>query len=186
MNYIFIVIWSGWLLSEIFMTRLFHSKAKGREQKDKHMLILMWVTIVISILLGVICAIHLSCIISRSAVVNYSGLTLIIAGILIRVSAIRTLGKFFTVDLTVQSGQILVQRGLYKYVRHPAYTGSLLSFLGMGISLNNWISVVAIFIPVLASFIYRINVEEKMLLDQFGYVYRDYIQRTKRLLPVIY
>jgi protein-S-isoprenylcysteine O-methyltransferase Ste14 len=105
---------------------------------------------------------------------------------MIRFAAIRTLGKFFTVDLAIKNDHRLIKNGLYKYIRHPSYTGSLLSFLGLGFSLNNWISLIVIFIPVLISFIYRIHIEEKLLIAQIGLAYTDYMKQTKRLIPLIY
>ena len=104
----------------------------------------------------------------------------------VRFIAIRTLGRFFTVNLALHNNHNLIKTGLYKYIRHPAYTGSLLSFTGLGLSLNNWSSLVIIFIPVLVSFIYRINIEEKMLLQLFGEDYNLYKKYTKKLIPLLY
>jgi protein-S-isoprenylcysteine O-methyltransferase Ste14 len=111
---------------------------------------------------------------------------LIIFGIAIRLIAIRTLGKFFTVNLNLAEDHLLIKNGLYKYLRHPSYSGSLLSFLGFGISLNNWPALIVIFVPVLLSFIYRINIEEKLMSVQFGNDYDEYKKQTKRLVPLIY
>jgi len=122
----------------------------------------------------------------KSDVMGYLGLLLILSGMIIRIIAIRTLGKFFTVDLGIDNDHRLINKGLYKYIRHPSYTGSLLSFLGLGLSLNNWISLLVIFVPVLVAFIYRINIEEKLLLAQIGPEYSDYKKQTKRLFPLIY
>lgn len=100
--------------------------------------------------------------------------------------AVRTLGKFFTVDLAIHEGHKLVNKGLYKYIRHPSYSGSLMSFLGFGLSLNNWVSFAITFVPVFISFLYRINIEEQLLLKQEGLNYADYKKRTKRLIPMLY
>ena len=105
---------------------------------------------------------------------------------IIRFIAIRTLGKFFTVNLAIHGDQSLIKAGLYKYIRHPSYTGSLISFVGFGLSLNNWVSLIVIFVPVLITFINRINIEEKLLHEQFGIEYEEYKARTKRLIPMIY
>jgi protein-S-isoprenylcysteine O-methyltransferase Ste14 len=119
-------------------------------------------------------------------VIGYLGLLTIVSGMILRFFSIRTLGKFFTVNLGTESDHKLVKKGLYSYIRHPSYTGSLMSFLGMGLSLNNWYSLFVIFIPVFVTFMYRINVEEKLLLDQFGTEYQEYTDHTKRLIPFIY
>jgi protein-S-isoprenylcysteine O-methyltransferase Ste14 len=183
---IFTIIWICWFLSEILLNRLFRSKMKNSKELDRNSLRLIWITIIVSISLGVFIEIHSPAPIARSNYIRYLGLLVIICGMIIRFSAIRTLGKFFTVDLAINKEHRLIRNGLYKYVRHPSYTGSLLSFLGLGLSLNNWISLVVIFIPVLLSFIYRINIEEKLLLANIGLKYEDYMKQTKRLIPWIY
>jgi protein-S-isoprenylcysteine O-methyltransferase Ste14 len=71
-------------------------------------------------------------------------------------------------------------------MRHPAYSGSLLSFVGLGIFWCNWLSFLVIFLPIFAAFSYRINVEEKALIKNFGEEYINYSKETKKLLPKIY
>jgi protein-S-isoprenylcysteine O-methyltransferase Ste14 len=115
-----------------------------------------------------------------------SGLVLIVVGLVVRWTAIITLRKYFTVDVSIVSDHKLVITGIYRFVRHPAYAGSLLSFLGLGIVLSNWLSLLVVFIPITVVFIYRINVEEKALLAFFGDQYAHYCARTKRLIPKIY
>jgi protein-S-isoprenylcysteine O-methyltransferase Ste14 len=80
----------------------------------------------------------------------------------------------------------LVNAGIYNYVRHPAYLGSLLSFLGLALYFGNWISFVVIFFPTLFAILNRIAVEEKVLINHFGREYIDYAKKTKRLIPNIY
>jgi protein-S-isoprenylcysteine O-methyltransferase Ste14 len=96
------------------------------------------------------------------------------------------LGRFFTVNVTIRIDHQLIQSGFYKYLRHPSYTGALLSFLGLGLSLNNWFSLVIVFLPTLFAFIHRMNIEENVLAEQFGKQYQDYISKTKRILPFVY
>jgi protein-S-isoprenylcysteine O-methyltransferase Ste14 len=64
--------------------------------------------------------------------------------------------------------------------------GSLLSFLGFGVSLNNWASLGIIFVLVTIAILLRIRTEEKVLLEQFGTGYADYMKKTRRLIPWIY
>jgi protein-S-isoprenylcysteine O-methyltransferase Ste14 len=114
------------------------------------------------------------------------GLALIVIGIIIRAIAIATLWRYFTVDVSIREGHELVDRGLYSVIRHPAYTGSLLSFLGLGFAFRNWLSVAIIAAMTIAGFSYRIYVEESALIEHFGDRYRDYMRRSKRLIPGIY
>ena len=108
---------------------------------------------------------------------------MMIAGMLFRWTAIRTLGRFFTVDVTVHEGHVVVDSGPYRLVRHPSYTGLLLAFAGLGLSFQNWISIVALLLPVSLAFLSRIAQEERVLREALGQPYLDYCARTKRLLP---
>ena len=96
------------------------------------------------------------------------------------------LGKYFTVDVTIRKDHQLKTDGFYSLVRHPSYAFSLLTFFGLAIVLNNYIATIVLLVPVVSMFIYRINIEEKALKDQFGKDYCDYMKKTKRLIPFIY
>lgn len=103
----------------------------------------------------------------------------------IRLIAVFSLGKMFTVDVTIRKDHALKKNGIYKFLRHPSYAGSLLSFIGFGLSLNNWVSLLIVFIAILSVFLLRINIEEKLLLQQFGKEYVDYKKKTAALIPFI-
>lgn len=186
MRHIFEIIWICWFLSEILLNRILRSKKTDSRNLDKNSLRVIWITIIISITLGVLCKSYFKFPIVKLSWLNYFGLLIIVLGMILRYIAIRTLGKFFTVDLLIHDSHELISKGVYKYIRHPSYSGSLLSFLGFGLSLNNWISLIIIFVPVLISLIYRIKIEEKLLLNQVGLKYNDYKKTTKRLIPMIY
>ena len=179
------VVWIVWILSEIVLNRFMRAKT-ARKGRDKQSLVIIWITIIVAISLSIITHDKYSLKIFPRPVLREIGLYIIIIGIVIRFWAILTLGRFFTVNLNIKNDHQLVEKGPYKYIRHPSYTGSLLSFFGLGISLNNWFSVIIIFVPVFASFMYRIKIEEQMLLDELGVVYKQYRKRTKRLIPFIY
>jgi len=186
MKYTFEIIWISWLLSEIFLNRLLRSKNINAKVLDRNSLNLIWIAIVVSMTMGILCAIYWAVPLVHSNVLLYIGSILIVIGMSIRFIAIRTLGKFFTVNLAIHADQSLIETGLYKYIRHPSYTGSLLSFVGFSLSLNNWLSLIIIFVPILVTFINRINIEETLLFKEFGSGYEDYKKRTKRLIPWIY
>jgi protein-S-isoprenylcysteine O-methyltransferase Ste14 len=120
---------------------------------------------------------------------NYIGLlgiTLLLAGVVIRWSAIYTLGQYFTGVVMIKDDQRIIQRSLYKYLRHPAYTGTLVGHLGFGLSFTNWFSIACSSIPYLAAALYRMHIEEQALKDSFGEEYVRYAERTKRLIPKVY
>lgn len=116
----------------------------------------------------------------------WAGLALILIGVLIRATAILTLRRFFTVSVMIHESHELIDRGIYKLVRHPAYSGSLVSFVGLGFAFGNWLSLALVLAGALVGFAYRIRVEETALTNHFGDRYRSYAARTKRLIPGIY
>ena len=186
MKYVFEIIWISWLLSEIFLNRLVRSKSTNSKELDKNSLNLIWIAIIVSMTSGVLIAVYWAVPIIKTNFLLYFGSALIVLGMFIRFIAIRTLGKFFTVNLAIHGDQSLIKTGLYKYIRHPSYTGSLLSFVGFGLSLNNWLSLIIILVPIIVTMINRINIEENLMYVQFGSEYEDYKKKTKRLIPMIY
>ena len=114
------------------------------------------------------------------------GLTLLIIGIGIRFSAIRSLGKYFTSNVVIKNDHHLVRHGPYKYVRHPSYTGALIAHLGLGLGFANWFSLAFSTIPFLVAAFYRMHVEDQALRHAFGDEYFNYASSTKRLIPKLY
>ncbi len=114
------------------------------------------------------------------------GVVALIAGGLLRVHCRRTLGSNFTGAVIVRADHAVIERGAYRYVRHPSYTGALVMFFGIGAALANWISLATLLVLVVIAFFYRVNVEERALVAVVGDPYRHYMQRTKRFLPFLY
>lgn len=114
------------------------------------------------------------------------GLALLLAGVAFRWAAIHTLGKYFTGTVLIKRDHRLVRTGLYKHLRHPAYTGSLVAHLGLGLSFSNWFSLSLSFVPYLVAAMYRMHVEEQALTEAFGDEYVTYSRDTKRLIPKVY
>jgi len=115
-----------------------------------------------------------------------SGLVLMCIGIAIRQWAVATLGRFFTIDVRVQSGQTVVESGPYRWARHPAYTGLILTFLGFGLALGNWASLAVAFLVPTAGLVYRIHVEERALLEGLGEPYRRFAEGRARVVPGVW
>src|SRR5205085_11035296 len=100
--------------------------------------------------------------------------------------AILELGRFFTVDVQIARDHHIVDTGPFRLVRHPSYSGVLLAFVGVGLSLANWAAVLVLLLPIFAAFLRRMNVEEEALRGALGESYVRYMQRTKRLVPGVY
>src|SRR5205085_11815880 len=112
-----------------------------------------------------------------------AGIAVMWAGFVLRAWAVRTLGRFFRVEVTVDADQTVVDTGPYARLRHPSYTGLLVLYLGLGIALDSYLSVLAAVLLPLAAVVNRIGYEERMLLREMGESYRAYSARRARLVP---
>lgn len=180
------IIYFIWFLSEVMLNRLLRSKKTDQQNEDKGSLTLIWIVIFVSIFSAIFMAKSISLPIMDSAMIVYIGLALIIVGVVLRIMIIRTLGQFFTVDVTIKQDHKLKKDGFYNYIRHPSYSASLITVIGFGISLNNYASLVLVTVLITIAFLIRINVEEKLLTAHFGDEYVDYKKNTKKLIPFIY
>jgi protein-S-isoprenylcysteine O-methyltransferase Ste14 len=97
-----------------------------------------------------------------------------------------SLGKYFTVVLKTIEDQPVVERGPYRLLRHPSYTGLLLAFVGAGLMLGNWISTVGAVGVLLIAVIYRLRIEERALTAALGERYRDFASSRARLIPYVW
>ena len=113
------------------------------------------------------------------------GMLIIAVGICIRIKAVLTLKKAFTLNVQISKEQQLITNGMYKFVRHPAYTGSILSLLGVSIALKNIPAIVIVAICSFVCYQIRINVEEAVLQKYFK-EYKLYKEKTYKLFPYIY
>jgi protein-S-isoprenylcysteine O-methyltransferase len=114
------------------------------------------------------------------------GACIIILGIIIRLTAIATLKKYFTINVVIQDDHKLNTTGLYRIIRHPAYAGGILSFIGCGLSYGNILSFVIIVFPYLLFILQRIKIEEAVLTEKFGEQYIELKKHTKKIIPLIY
>lgn len=106
------------------------------------------------------------------------GICLMLLGIVIRVSAVLTLRKAFTLNVQITSRQRLITSGLYRKIRHPAYTGSILSLLGIALALRDLVSVGIVLVCCLVCYQIRIAVEEVALEIRFKEEYILYKHNT--------
>jgi len=110
----------------------------------------------------------------------------LVVGLVIRWSAILTLGKSFSSNVAILDSQQISRSGLYRVVRHPSNLGLLLVVLVIGLHSRNWLSFALSLVPTTAVLLYRMHIEESALRKAFGREYTDYSQTTKRLIPGLY
>ncbi len=116
---------------------------------------------------------------------GYFGLVILIAGFLLRQYSIYVLGRFFIPVVKKLENHEIVQKGPYKYLRHPSYTGLFLELIGTAFSFANLISIIIVLIFFVPAILYRINIEEKFLLKNFE-EYKFYKEKTWKLIPFIF
>ena len=98
----------------------------------------------------------------------------------------KTLGKNWSPALEIRKDHKLITEGPYKYIRHPMYTCMWLWVAGFWLISSNWIvGIVALLTWSILYFI-RLPDEEKMMIEEFGQEYENYINRTKKIIPWVY
>jgi len=117
--------------------------------------------------------------------VYIAGIAILVSGGLLRRHCFSILGPRFTPVVKATPDQAVVERGAYRYVRHPSYAAGLLLYGGIGLALGNWTSVALSVIPLSLAYVYRIAVEERALVQTIGTPYADYMKRTRRLIPFV-
>jgi protein-S-isoprenylcysteine O-methyltransferase Ste14 len=111
---------------------------------------------------------------------------LLFSGIGFRWLAIGTLKTSFSSQLMTKADQTLIVVGIFKYVRHPSYLGSMVTFWGFTLFFENLTAFCISAVLVFTAYDYRIGYEEGMLTRRFGLEYEDYSKRTRKLFPFIY
>ena len=183
---IFYLVTVFWFINEIRNTKNLRRKEEDRKVKDSLNIYIIWIIFILGLSIPIIVSKTTNFQIAEGEWIIYFGFLLYIAGIALRIGVINYLGKYFTLDLTIKKDHKLITGGYYKLVRHPVYTAVLMTFLGFGLFLNNWISLVFAFLPVTVALIVRMKNEEAALIENFGDEYKNYQKKTKKLIPFIY
>ena len=109
---------------------------------------------------------------------------LCVIGLAFAVWARVTLGRNWSGIVTLKEGHELVERGPYRFVRHPIYTGILAMFFATALALGH-LSGFAATVLMFVSFWIKLRDEETLMLQQFPEQYADYRQRVKRIIPFL-
>jgi len=121
----------------------------------------------------------------RFDLVSLTGLVFLLVGSALRAQARRTLGKYFSPVVRILPDHKLIRYGVYKHIRHPGYLGELLLYFSVPLFFHSLYGflVMVFLIPFI---LYRIRVEEQVLIEKFGDEYRDYMRQSKRLIPHVF
>jgi protein-S-isoprenylcysteine O-methyltransferase Ste14 len=183
---VFGVSYAAWLLFEIFTGRSRKSSdpARARDRGSFFFVVSM-------IWLGVGLDVASRYVVPRAAIermrteIFFVGIVLIWLGIAFRYYAMRVLGRYFTFDVAVHAGQTVIEAGPYRFIRHPSYSGALITLIGFGLAFGNWAGLVALLACAGIGYAYRIHVEESALIVELGDPYKEYMRRTRRIVPFV-
>jgi len=114
------------------------------------------------------------------------GVLMIASGLALRISAILTLGKFFTATARITRQQVLVENGPYALIRHPSYAGAIIVMTGVPVLLNNTVTFFSTVLLLTLAYVIRIKNEEKVLVSIFGDKYLQYSEKVKKIIPRIW
>lgn len=115
-----------------------------------------------------------------------AGAAIALAGTALRAWGVLTLGRSFQRRVVVEPGQAIIRTGPYRWVRHPAYAGNVLTVLGLGVAAGSWLGGLVGALVALAAHLPRIRVEEHALAEAFGPAYDAYARATARLVPGVW
>jgi protein-S-isoprenylcysteine O-methyltransferase Ste14 len=184
---IFWVTWASWILPEVVAWRVKQSadSSRARDQGSLNLIAVLW-------WIGIAMDFSLSLLLPQAAIswkrtsLFFVGICLMLLGVALRWYSAAVLGKYFTFDVAIQSGQVLIEVGPYRYIRHPSYSGARLTLLGFGLALGNWAGLFATLSCMGFAYAYRIPVEEAALASALGEAYKQYMRRTWRLVPFLF
>jgi len=194
LRYLSITSFVIWCISEIIISLIsaINKSTVSSTGADKFSSFIVWLSTIPPILFAYLIRKHsifsdgFGSFSTQFPFLGYLGCLFIAFGVTIRLMAVATLKQQYTVKVSIIEMHKIVETGIYKIIRHPAYLGYLASLLGIGLVLGNWVGLMALVVLPLAGILYRIHVEESVLLAYFGSTYQAYASRTKRLLPGIW
>ena len=117
---------------------------------------------------------------------TWVGIAMIWAGMAFRLWAVLTLGALFRTSVVVQEGHRLVTAGPYRWLRHPAYTGTIVTTVGLGLAFANWGALAAMAVLPTLAIAFRMHVEERALADEFGAAYADFGANRSAVIPCVW
>jgi protein-S-isoprenylcysteine O-methyltransferase Ste14 len=176
-----------WVVGEVAVAVFTYTRSGRGKVQDRGTQILLWIVIIASFSIeGWMHNFLPADMPGRHTVLRPLAIALFALGLAVRATAILSLGKAFSANVAIRSTQTLNRSGLYRFVRHPSYTGIEIIFLAAGLHSRTWACLAVCFIPPTVAVLWRIRVEEAALRRAFGAAYDDYARSTRRLIPGIY
>lgn len=111
---------------------------------------------------------------------NYTGVALIILGIIITIIVRKEFEKLNTEIHTFKNPTKLVTNGLFKISRNPVYLGFTISLFGLWILLGTFLPIIGCLVFIIVTNNYYIPFEERMMESVFGNDYKNYKMKVRR------
>jgi len=185
-GYIFMMIGLT-VLAVLFVPEEGRGSGEGEKtlKRQKSAIFLLQITSISAVLIGPYSDRHAFWVMGESGTLRIPGLLMTLIGYTLMNVAVVTLGRQFSVDVTIQKNHRLITGGVYRFIRHPRYLGIILFMFGISLVFR---SRAAVFLSVLTAvvLIWRIIDEEKLLSREFAKEWEDYRSRSWRLIPFIY
>jgi protein-S-isoprenylcysteine O-methyltransferase Ste14 len=184
---VFWASYAAWFAMELWIGLRDRRVAHG-EGADRGTRWLVWAAIYIALFLGfgLRFALPAADMPAPALLLDISGAALVWLGMALRLSAVLTLGRFFRTTVFVHDDHQLIGHGPYRFLRNPGYTGSLVTFAGLGVMLGNWASLAVVLAVMIAAYSFRVRVEERALGDRFPEAYEVYRKGRWALIPPIW
>lgn len=96
-----------------------------------------------------------------------------------------SLGKQFSIQVTVQENHQLVTDGPYRFLRHPRYLGIIMFNLGIALVYRSWMAMILVAALTLV-LLWRIHDEESLMHQEFGADWDVYARKSWHLIPFVY
>jgi protein-S-isoprenylcysteine O-methyltransferase Ste14 len=116
----------------------------------------------------------------------WAGILVMVLGTALRLWSMRSLGRFHTRTLQIQTDQVIIEAGPYRLLRHPSYLGGDIALLGIGITTGSRPSALLMVLPFVAAHVWRIRIEEQMMSARFGAQWAAYSKRTWRMVVFVW
>jgi len=184
---IFWLSYGAWGLFEVWVFSRDRRAVTG-EKRDSGSLYVLVTLIVLGILLA-FTAPHIAPFARvrlAPALLFFGAIALMWFGMMLRLWAIQTLGRFFRTSVFVLHEHRLVTAGPYRLLRHPAYSGAIMTITGIGVAMGNWISILGALLCAIAGYGWRMRVEERALRERFGAAFEQNRRRTWALVPFVW
>ncbi|MGH8428446.1 MAG: methyltransferase family protein [Gammaproteobacteria bacterium] len=182
--YITLIVW----IAPEWIGGIFQRPEEGAVTRDRGSHFVLIAAMAAGVFAAFLCAnfVPTATIVWQRPLVFRFGIALMLIGVAFRWYAIRVLGKYFTRDVATRADQQVVESGPYRWIRHPSYSGTLITVLGFGLATTNWLALIAAVLGTLIGLGYRVHVEEHALCETLGEPYRDYMRRIRRFIPFVW